>query len=38
VHDIVTGLILAAIAVLDAPDLMRRVTTWRLDRAERKTS
>jgi ribose/xylose/arabinose/galactoside ABC-type transport system permease subunit len=38
VHDIVTGLILAAIAVLDAPDLMRRITTWRLDRAERRAS
>jgi ribose/xylose/arabinose/galactoside ABC-type transport system permease subunit len=36
VHDIVTGLILIAIAVLDAPDLMRRVTTWRLNRAEGK--
>jgi len=36
VHDIVTGLILIAIAVLDAPDLMRRVTTRRLDRAEGK--
>ena len=36
VHDIVTGLILVSIAVLDAPDLMRRVATWRLDRAERK--
>ncbi len=35
VHDIVTGLILLVIAVLDAPDLARRVTTWRLDRAER---
>jgi ribose/xylose/arabinose/galactoside ABC-type transport system permease subunit len=36
VHDLVTGFILAAIAILDAPDLMRRVTAWRLDRAERK--
>jgi ribose/xylose/arabinose/galactoside ABC-type transport system permease subunit len=35
VHDIVTGAILVAIAILDAPDLMRRITTWRLDRAER---
>jgi ribose/xylose/arabinose/galactoside ABC-type transport system permease subunit len=36
VHDLVTGFILVAIAILDAPDLMRRVTAWRLDRAERK--
>jgi ribose/xylose/arabinose/galactoside ABC-type transport system permease subunit len=36
VHDLVTGGILIFIAVLDAPDLARRVTTWRLDRAERK--
>jgi ribose/xylose/arabinose/galactoside ABC-type transport system permease subunit len=36
VHDLVTGFILIAIAILDAPDLMRRVTAWRLDRAERK--
>jgi ribose/xylose/arabinose/galactoside ABC-type transport system permease subunit len=35
VHDLVTGIILIVIAVLDAPDLMRRVTAWRLDRAER---
>lgn len=35
VHDIVTGVILVVIALLDAPDLARRVTTWRLDRAER---
>jgi ribose transport system permease protein len=38
VHDLVTGLILVVIAVLDAPELVRRVTAWRLDRAERKTS
>jgi ribose/xylose/arabinose/galactoside ABC-type transport system permease subunit len=38
VHDIVTGAILVAIAVLDAPDLARRITTWRLDRAERRTA
>jgi ribose/xylose/arabinose/galactoside ABC-type transport system permease subunit len=39
VHDLVTGGILIFIAILDAPDLARRVTTWRLDRAEaRKTS
>jgi len=36
VHEIVTGAILAVIAILDAPELMRRVTAWRLDRAERK--
>jgi ribose/xylose/arabinose/galactoside ABC-type transport system permease subunit len=36
VHDIVTGLILIVIAVLDAPELVRRVTAWRLNRAERK--
>lgn len=35
VHDILTGSILLFIAVLDAPDLARRVVTWRLDRAER---
>ncbi len=35
VHDLVTGSILVAIAVLDAPELMRRITAWRLDRAER---
>ena len=38
VHDLVTGFILIAIAILDAPDLMRRITAWRLDRAERKSS
>jgi ribose/xylose/arabinose/galactoside ABC-type transport system permease subunit len=36
IHDIVTGGILIAIAVLDAPDLTRRITAWRLDRAERQ--
>ena len=36
VHDLVTGAILLVIAVLDAPDLARRITTWRLDRAERR--
>ena len=36
VHDLVTGGILIFIAILDAPDLARRITTWRLDRAERK--
>jgi len=36
VHDLVTGGILIFIAILDAPDLARRVTTWRLDRAERQ--
>src|SRR5262249_8955925 len=37
VHEIVTRAILAVIAILDAPELMRRVTAWRLDRAERRT-
>lgn len=36
VHDLVTGAILVIIAILDAPDLMRRVTAWRLDRTERR--
>ncbi len=36
VHDLVTGSILLVIAILDAPDLARRVTAWRLDRAERR--
>ena len=35
VHDLVTGAILLVIAILDAPDLARHVTTWQLDRAER---
>jgi ribose/xylose/arabinose/galactoside ABC-type transport system permease subunit len=35
VHDLVTGGILAVIAVLDAPDLGRRIIAWRLDVAER---
>ncbi|MCX7310358.1 MAG: hypothetical protein NTV56_01185, partial [Alphaproteobacteria bacterium] len=38
VHDLVTGGILIFIAILDAPDLARRVTTWRLDRAERQAT
>jgi ribose/xylose/arabinose/galactoside ABC-type transport system permease subunit len=38
VHDIVTGMILIVIAFLDAPDLARRITAWRLDRAEREVS
>ena len=36
VHDLVTGFILIAIAFLDAPELMRRLTAWRLARAERE--
>jgi ribose/xylose/arabinose/galactoside ABC-type transport system permease subunit len=36
VHDLVTGAILLVIAILDAPDLAQRITTWRLDRAERR--
>jgi ribose/xylose/arabinose/galactoside ABC-type transport system permease subunit len=35
VHDLVTGFILIAIAFLDAPELFRRITSWRLARAER---
>jgi ribose/xylose/arabinose/galactoside ABC-type transport system permease subunit len=35
VHDLVTGGILLSIAVLDAPELARHITAWRLDRAER---
>jgi ribose/xylose/arabinose/galactoside ABC-type transport system permease subunit len=38
VHDLVTGFILIAIAFLDAPELYRRLTSWRLARAERKVS
>jgi ribose/xylose/arabinose/galactoside ABC-type transport system permease subunit len=38
VHDIVTGLILVGIAIVDAPDLTRRITAWRLDRAERQAA
>jgi ribose/xylose/arabinose/galactoside ABC-type transport system permease subunit len=36
VHEIVTGVILIVIAILDAPDLIRRITTWRIDRFERR--
>jgi ribose/xylose/arabinose/galactoside ABC-type transport system permease subunit len=36
VHDLVTGGILLVIAILDAPDLARHITAWRLDRAERR--
>ena len=36
VHDLVTGIILVVIAVLDAPDLARRMTAWGLDRSERR--
>jgi ribose/xylose/arabinose/galactoside ABC-type transport system permease subunit len=35
VHDLVTGFILIAIAFLDAPELFRRITSWRLSLAER---
>ena len=31
----VTGAILLSIAVLDAPDLARRIVTWRLNRTDR---
>lgn len=34
VHEIVTGSILLGIAILDGPDLARRLVAWRLDRAE----
>jgi ribose/xylose/arabinose/galactoside ABC-type transport system permease subunit len=37
VHDLVTGTILLVIAILDAPDLARRLTIWRLDHAERRS-
>lgn len=37
VHDLVTGVILVVIAILDAPELIRRVTAWRLDLAEGQT-
>jgi ribose/xylose/arabinose/galactoside ABC-type transport system permease subunit len=36
VHDLVTGAILLVIAILDAPDLARHITGWRLDQAERR--
>ena len=36
VHDLVTGIILLVIAILDAPDLGRRVIAWRLHRIERR--
>jgi ribose/xylose/arabinose/galactoside ABC-type transport system permease subunit len=36
VHDLVTGFILIAIAFLDAPELIRRLTAWRLAHAERQ--
>ncbi len=36
VHDLVTGIILLVIAILDAPDLARRITIWRLDHVERR--
>lgn len=36
IHDLITGTILLAIAILDAPDLLRRIQAWRLDIAERR--
>jgi ribose/xylose/arabinose/galactoside ABC-type transport system permease subunit len=36
VQGIVTGAILLSIAVLDAPDLARRLIAWRLNRADRR--
>jgi len=38
VHDLVTGAILLVIAILDAPDLARRVIAWRLYSAEQRDS
>lgn len=35
VHDIVTGAILFAVAIIDAPDFTRRLMTWRLHWKER---
>ena len=37
IHEVVTGLILLIIAVVDAPDLLKQVTRWRLARAERRS-
>ena len=36
VHEVVTGAILLVIAIVDAPDLVRELTRWRLRRAERR--
>jgi ribose transport system permease protein len=36
IHDLITGIILLTIAVLDAPDLLRRLHAWRLDMIERR--
>jgi ribose/xylose/arabinose/galactoside ABC-type transport system permease subunit len=36
IHEIVSGSILIAIAVLDGPDLARRLRSWRVDIAERR--
>ncbi len=36
VHEVVTGAILLAIAIVDAPDLFKELTKWRLARAERR--
>jgi ribose/xylose/arabinose/galactoside ABC-type transport system permease subunit len=36
IHDLITGIILLTIAVLDAPDLLRRLHAWRLDMSERR--
>ena len=38
VHEIVTGSILLGIAILDGPDLARRLVAWRLDHAESESS
>jgi ribose/xylose/arabinose/galactoside ABC-type transport system permease subunit len=36
VHEVVTGAILLVIAIVDAPDLIRELTRWRLRWAERR--
>jgi ribose/xylose/arabinose/galactoside ABC-type transport system permease subunit len=38
IHDIITGSILLVIAVVDAPDLARRIAAWHLDWVERSAS
>lgn len=38
IHEIVTGSILLGIAILDGPDLARRLVAWRLDHAEPESS
>lgn len=38
VHDIATGLVLMGIAVVDAPDLRRRLSEWKMRRQERSAA